>query len=491
MTATALRTLLLPLVVLAARCTLNHGSNSSPPAQESVRASPPISQPSVSAAGGMATSHQEQDSRETRQLGDTIGLNVKFTQGQPLEQLSTLVELGVRWVRDTVDWASLERKPGQFATFPPEFEQRLSFYKRHGIGVVFLLAYGNDVAYPATAAQPHAPIAPTAFGRYAAVVAERLRASGVRFVLEIWNEPHNFVIGPMLSGTWNGSPPAPWLEHYLKMVQEAVRQVKAVDPTVRLLSDDDMWIIHYWYLERGLPKALDGFAFHPYTLASPERVAVDQHTDWLRPFRVVDPDGSFASAVRLLREQGQRKLGHVPEMWATEWGWKLGQPSPWGPVTEGLLASWLPRAYVVAAAAGVRVVCWFSAFDSVDGPLGLITNEGRKRKPYFALRTLSEQLGDAVFVQHAWGKGRDTHGTQAFVFQGARDTRLILWNVDGGFTRIELTGPLLGSKVVDVFGQPIHPDIRDGVHSLTLGAAPYYLRFDKHLGALDLQAQLR
>ncbi|MGE5786743.1 MAG: hypothetical protein ACM3ZE_19270, partial [Myxococcales bacterium] len=279
-------------------------------------------------------------------------MNVKFTQGQPLTDLPMLSELGVRWVRDTVDWATIEPKPEQFKPFPPDFVRRLVFYKSQGIGVVFFLAYENNVAYPATGADPFRPINPAAFGRYAVEVAKQLSASGVRFVLEIWNEPHNFVIRPMLSGGWNGKPPAPWLEHYVKMTREVVHRVKAFDPAIELLTDDDMWIIHYWYLEQGLPPELDGFAFHPYTLASPERAAVDHDTDWVRPFTVVDADGSFHSAVRRLRAHGRNKLGKTPQMWVTEWGWPIGQLSPSGLVTEDLLANWLPRAYVVAAAAG-------------------------------------------------------------------------------------------------------------------------------------------
>lgn len=430
---------------------------------------------------------QETGLGSSQPFGESIGLNVKFTQGQPLSDLPTLVDLGVRWVRDTVDWATAEPRPGYFPAFPPAFEQRLTFYRRHGIGIVFLLAYQNDVAYPATPDEPHKPIDPVAFGRYAAVMAERLRASGVRFVLELWNEPHNFVIGPSLSGSWNGKPPAPWLEHYLKMVREAVRQVKAFDPSIRLLSDDDMWIIHYWYLEHGLPKDLDGFAFHPYTLASPERAAVDSSTDWLRPFPVVDADGSFGSAVRRLREHAQRKLGRSPEMWATEWGWKIGQPSPVGPVTEELLAAWLPRAYVSAAAAGVRTVCWFSARDSVDGALGLMTNDGRKRKPYFALKTLSEQLGDAVYAKHLEGEKHPTRGNQAFWFRGSDDSRLIVWNVDEVSQHLELTGPLRDATVVDVFGLPAEPPVRqDGSRTLTLGQSPHYLRFPTAAGTVSL-----
>jgi hypothetical protein len=421
---------------------------------------------------------------------ESIGLNVKFTQGQPLSELPMLSELGVSWVRDTVDWASLERTPGSFAKFPDEFAQRLEFYKAHDIGVVFLLGYQNEVAYGPTESEPLRPIQPFAFGRYAMAVARGLRDAGVRFVLEIWNEPHNFAIRQMVTGSWNGAPPAPWVDHYLKMADEAVRQVKDFDPSIRLLSNDDMWIIHYWYLDRGLTSRIDGFAFHPYTKSWPERAAVDQNTDWVRPFTVVDPDASFQSAVRRLREQGQLKLGKTPEMWATEWGWAIDQESPLGPVTEELLSAWLPRAYVSAAAARVKAVCWFSARDSVDGPMGLVTNDGRKRKPYFALKTLSQQLGDAVLVRHVWGAEHLTSGVQGFLFQSSHDTRLIAWNADAADTRLHLTRELSGAALVDVVGQAVQPAVDEGGTAyVTLGNAPLYLS-GLPASALSLDATL-
>ena len=161
-----------------------------------------------------------------------------------------------------------------------------------------------------------------------------MRESGVRFVLEIWNEPHNS-LRPLVGGSWNGKPPAPWLDHYVKIVNETVTQVKAFDPSIKLLDDDDMWIVHYWFLEAGLPRDLDGFAFHPYSgkrSVGPEVAAVDRMTDWLKPFTVVGPDRS-PSAVRLLR--GGQRLS-VKRPCGCEWGWKIGETIPQGTATRTL-----------------------------------------------------------------------------------------------------------------------------------------------------------
>ncbi|MES2561779.1 MAG: hypothetical protein V4637_03535 [Pseudomonadota bacterium] len=409
-----------------------------------------------------------------RKFGEIIGLQVKFWQGQPERDLITLKELGVRWVRDEVSWSEVEPTPGQHR-LPSAALDRMRYYRENGIGVVFLLAYDNKRAYPPTAADPHNSVNPQAFGRYAVAVARMLKATGVQFVLEIWNEPHN-TLRPLVGGSWNGKPPAPWVDHYVRMVHEAVRQVKAFDPTIKLLSDDDMWIVHYWFLEAGLPRELDGFAFHPYGSWMPERTGVNRDTDWVMPFSVVDADSSFRSAVRLLRERGRAKLGKTPEMWITEWGWAIGEKVQEGAVTEEILAGFIPRAFITAAAAGVHVMCWFSAQDVVDGPMGLTANDGRRRKSYYAFKTMSEELKDYALVRQVAGAKNLTSGVQAFLFRGERNYKIVVWSLDGATHKLPLQGAFREAMASDTLGQPLpRARIDSSVPTLTFGSAPIYV----------------
>jgi hypothetical protein len=327
------------------------------------------------------------------------------------------------------------------------------------------------------------------FAAYAVEVARRLKQAGVRFVLEIWNEPHHFTVRQVAGGAWNGAPPSPWVHHYVRMVAEVTRRIKQLDPSIPLLDDDDMWVLHYRFMEAGLPAKLDGFAIHPYTRHqpaadtvswfSPEHTAIRADTPWVLPFVAVDDDASFESAVRRLRETGARGRASDPEIWITEWGWKLGDPSSDGPITEDLVAAYLPRAYVLAANAGVRVLCWFSLEDRNDGPWGLIANDGRRRKPYYALRALTRQLAAFSFVGRLAGATHRTAGAQAFLFcrRGATETcTVIAWNVDNPHGRIQLSGALAAATASDLWGTPIVPHAEaNGVPTLPLGTAPVYL----------------
>jgi len=411
---------------------------------------------------------------DRKKFGEMVGLGVKFSQGQPLTELPMLLDLRVRWVRENLWWRDIEPEPGRIAPLPAYLKKQLDFYREHDIGFIALLSLENDRAYPATMDDPGRPYDPEHFARFAVSVARMLKAEGVRFVLELGNEPHNSSIRKVMGGEWNGKGPAPWVKHYVQMVSAAVTLVKAYDPAIRILSNDDMWVVHYWFLEAGLPTALDGFAVHPYTQGIPEQAAVEQDTEWTKPFQVVDADRSFGSAVRRLRERGLTRLGKVPSIWVTEWGWPVGDGSR-GTVAEDELVAYLPRAYILAAAAGVEVLCWFSSQDSVDGPMGLTRNDLGRRKSYQAFRTLTAQLADSVFQRQVAGFRDKTLGLQAFLFASSSGSTLAVWSADKKKRRMTLpTGALFSAT--DAIGVTFIPSTDNSTTtSVLIDATPIFV----------------
>jgi hypothetical protein len=412
----------------------------------------------------------------TRLLKDVVGVATKFRQGEPQADLALLQDLGVKWVREEIYWTDVEPQPGNIVEFWPATIERFKFYKANDIGVVMLL-YGGNPGYGDYKTNPAGYFDPVAYGRFVATVAQRLKAMGVRFVIEVWNEPHNTLL-PAFGGQWNGRPPSPWLDHYLKLVREANRQVKAVDVNIKVINDDDMWVLHYWFLEGGLPADLNGFAIHPYAPRGPERVAIDYNTDWVAPFQAVDADASFQSAVRRLKEQGMVKMGRTPEIYVTEMGWQLGGASPYGVVTEDILSALLPRAFMVAHASGVNAMTWFSLRDAVDGPMGLTDNTGYRRVPYFALKALRGQLGESRLVRQALGQSHLTTGTQAYLYQptGSRSQKLAIWDITGTVRPLVFPGNWSRVTVVDHLGRVVNPGIdARGNRFVSVGLAPLYL----------------
>ena len=152
-------------------------------------------------------------------FAETVGLVVHFNQGETLDHLTNLKELGVKWVRDEESWSGVEKEKGQYA-WSKKRKQRLAFYRENNISVIFALTYGAS-----RTAYPDDPYNPEGFGGYAVAAARLHKEAGVNVVLEIFNEPHNFGLLKKYGGKWYGAKECAWIDHYVKMANEAVKTV--------------------------------------------------------------------------------------------------------------------------------------------------------------------------------------------------------------------------------------------------------------------------
>jgi len=410
-------------------------------------------------------------------FGETVGLVVHFNQGETLNHLADLKNLGVKWVRDEESWGGVEKQKGKY-TWPTKRKKRLKFYKENDIGVIFALTYAaNKNVYPDD------PYNPKGFGAYAVAAARLHKEAGVDVVLEIFNEPHNFGLMKKYGGKWYGSADCPWIDHYIKMANEAIKQTKAYDSKIKLITDEDVWTNHYWYLAGNLDKRLDGFAIHPYTFhghtPGPEKAHFGQGTEgWMKGWTIIDGDRSMRSLMRRLRAEYLEKIGRPMEMYITEWGHPVGGKGykKGEKMTEDDIAAYLPRAYMSGVAAGARVVCWHVSQDMGDGPMGLIRNDQTKRKSYYALKTMVEQLGEYRMIKQLSGMENTTKGVQAYLFEGDAGYKLVAWNIDGPvevFFESASSAPL---RVYNNFDKPVgFRFAKDGPPILSLGKAPIYI----------------
>lgn len=426
----------------------------------------------------------EEPQAGTRPFGEFVGLGVKFLQGEPLDTLPMLADLKVKWVREHVSWSAIEPSPGQspghYAALPDALRKELAYYRANDIGVVALLTLSNGKTAPQTPAEVARDSDPAAFGRFAAEAARLLKAEGVRFVLEVGNEPHNSHLRKALGGQWNGKAPSPWLDHYVRMVNAAVQEVKAIDPKVKVLAGDDMWVIDYWFLEAGLDPRLDGLSVHPYVTGIPEITAIAHDTDWVRPFVAVDQDRSFQSAITRLRAAALKRQGHPLELWITEMGWPVAEgTSPVkNSVPERTAAAYVPRSFILAAEAGVEGFLWFSSNDSVDGPMGLTRNDRSQRLAYGAFKTMTSELGALRFVRRLLGERGTAAAAQAFLFTDDRTNTIVAWQATGSGGS-ELVVPQIGAEplmVTDVLGRQQLLRAKDGQFAVALNGEPVYVQ---------------
>ncbi len=405
-------------------------------------------------------------------FGEMVGVVVHFNQGETLDHLLDLKALGVKWVRDEQSWSHVELVKGKY-TWPENRIKRMNFYRENEIKVIFPLTYSANLN-----AYPNAPYDPVGFGAYAVAAAKYHQQFGIDVVLEIFNEPHNFGLMNHFGGPWQGSANCPWIDHYIKMANQAIIQTKAYDPNIKLITNEDVWTNHYWYLEGKLDKRLDGFAIHPYILgegsSGPEIAHFGQDPNgWMKEWTIIDQDRSNRSLMRRLRAQYARKIGRPLDMYITEWGYPLNQfkGSPWE-VTEELAAAFLPRVYIIGVAAGARVVCWHCSQDMGDGPFGLIGNNQEKRKTYYALKTMIEELKNYQLVKQISGLNMTTTGIQAYLFKGQEGYQLVAWNIEGDVEVRLNPASEMPCKIIDHFGR----ELNISSNSFKLSQAPLYIK---------------
>ena len=125
------------------------------------------------------------------------------------------------------------------------------------------------------------------------------------------------------------------------------------------------------------------------------------------------------------------------------------------------------------AAAGVEVMCWFSAHDAVDGPMGLVRSDGVRRNSYFAFKTMTAELSNYRLVRQVAGLNTPTVGLQAFLFEGPQGRKLVAWSADG--TARNLLWPRAASlkPIVSVLGRRL--SLGNTPRRVIIGAAPVYI----------------
>ena len=88
---------------------------------------------------------------------DGLGVNIHWTNPRPGE-MRMLVSTGLRWIRMDFGWAATERTRGEYVF--SSYVRLLTILRRHHIGAVLILDYGNPLyqhgAFPSTPAARHA-----------------------------------------------------------------------------------------------------------------------------------------------------------------------------------------------------------------------------------------------------------------------------------------------------------------------------------------------
>jgi hypothetical protein len=315
---------------------------------------------------------------------DRIGICTHFSQNWPVAEIMPLIaKSGAGWIRDDLNWADLERKPGNYQ-IPLKAKAWMQTARELGLKIDLILAYGN----PAYADRYDTAAYAKAAGWLARELANEVQA------IEILNEPNNFGFRDLYKGAWNGNEPkgavSPYLQKYVEILNAAAKEIKLANPQMLVIGLGTPPPASFRMIALGLVPQVDGLTDHPYGGGLPELVLYPANAAILQRDGIATADaaGTFASQVSMFRAQA-RKWGATEKLWHTEWGYATMPPKPGKPgMSEETQAVYILRRLLESEAAGVEHTFIYDFKD--DGEhFGLIKNDRSPKQSYFALQRIT------------------------------------------------------------------------------------------------------
>ncbi len=296
------------------------------------------------------------------------GVNIHFTRPSP-QEMASLADLGVRFVRMDLFWHEVERERGQYDF--SAYDALVQTMTEHGIRLILILDYGNDL-YGGGDAAHATPEGRAAFARFAARAAAHYRDAGI--IWEIWNEPN-------LDKFWHGTPDA---QAYAAVAAEVIAAIRRVDPTAWVVGPATSgfpWDYLEALGEAGVLGRLDAVTVHPYRFGPPE--------------------SAWADYVRLRRMLWQLDERRDLPIISSEWGYASVE----GGLSEVEQAAYLTRQWLFHFTVDVPLSIWYDWRNDGDDPrdmehnFGMVRSDLDPKVAYEAARGLIAELGGYRYLR--------------------------------------------------------------------------------------------
>lgn len=417
-------------------------------------------------------------------VGDVLGMATQMYDGPRASperdfEIQKLASSGWKRIRISIDWGHVEPARDQFTW--ERTDPFIAMLTAAGLQVDGRLSYGVDWAAPD---DDDSAIEPADFADYGAHVAAHY--CGVIESWELWNEEN-------IQRFWQ---PRPDPSRYGAILKATYTAIHAACPSAKVLigglSCFDQYTFHeglYYFVEAmheahpDIGQYFDALAIHPYTFiqtSSPE-------WSWQGEKQELWPD--LPGQIALARQRLETVGAPGKPIWLTEWGW------PSLIVGKDGQAKFLARGALLALAAGVEDLDWYTFFDKDGGGFpptedyfGLFTwpgaEGGPKEKPSWKAATaLSRVLGTSRFAGDLRSALGLPEGAYALAFVDASDGHhtLAAWDsVSDRTTPLTVPAPPGASQhtCVTDLGQPgCAPG--GGAAEVTLTDRALYVRFDR------------
>lgn len=285
-------------------------------------------------------------------------------------------------------------------------------------------------------------------------IVARYKQRGIR-TWEIWNEPN---IEPFWS-------PKPDPAEYCKVLAASYAAIKKADPDAVVMGcalagpHGPEWKPPYEFVEEVLKlgggKSMDAISIHPYR--QPRSPEDSQYREDLK-------------AIGDLTEKYGRRL----PIWITEVGW----PADAGGSSDIWATKMLPRAYLLAIAAGVRNIAWYDYHDDGTDPsynehhFGILFYDLTPKSSYFAYRTMATELAGMRFEREVPAG----EGATVLLFASDEKRTAVAWSHRKERSlALELDGRK-EIETVELMGNAATRPVQDGALLLTLTDAAVFLR---------------
>jgi len=337
-------------------------------------------------------------------LAPALGAASNFGQAWLPGMFQASQTLPVSDFRDAVYWKAIERSDGRY-----RYDSDQTRYPDllGPISAGMSLTVNNG--HPAHDGG-HTPVSPQGVAAFARFAAETVTRFPAIHSVEVGNEMNSdtFVSGP----GWDGDLHARAVS-YVALLKETADQVKAANPSVRILGGAAHSIPLAWFqalFENGAAKYLDALVIHPYTVPAEQ---MQRQIDLLRQL-----PGAAGIPIEV-----------------TEFGHKDAAIAP----------SHLIKNYCQMALSGVTRVVWYPLNPRGDGLAPLLNKAGQPEPVGRSYQLISNE-----FTGRSVADAAPDPFTYACRFD---DSRLVIW---GEPRALSLTGPDL--RLVDATGAPVDPD---------------------------------
>ncbi|GAA3400070.1 DNRLRE domain-containing protein [Paenibacillus hodogayensis] len=390
------------------------------------------------------------------QVGDEspFGIVTHMTrshEGWGTHLMDTLTLLGTKYIRDGLEWASVEKQKGVYS-FSSNYDRLINVIHDAHINMLLVTGYNNP--FYDNNATPYSDEGRQGFANYVKAYMERYPHI-IRWV-EVYNE-FNIGFGNRGNGPAQSKP-----EYYYPLLKKVYETVKSVDPTVTVMGPTPSEVNLRW-LEQvfqlgGLPY-MDKFSIHPYRYPDSPEVTNQQ----------------LFALHNLIRQYNN---GQTKPIWTTEAGWPTHVGDKGTP--EDRQAEYLVRLIALSLANGVEKFWWYDLMDdgmdetyhehrfglirNVNDPLGAYTP-----KPiYAAYGAMTRLLNGYTYAD------TDTVSSSVYSvkFSKGQQDRRVLWSSGETTVTIQTYEPLV---VHDLMGNAQTYSPVQGRVVLTATESPQYV----------------